>query len=350
MPNAAQELLPLEKLLRDFSTDLNHFPYSHTDYFDRYLSIKSVLSQQVMSWVNVGLAQQEGVYTDHGVDHKKRVMKYAGELLGIGATPEAVPALLSPYEIFLLLVSILVHDAGNMQGRGQHESRAFSILKEFCDSQFPDKVEARIIADIARAHGGKYTRDGRETRDTIKLLGEQGDYGGVKYRQRLLAGLLRLADEICEDRSRVPLGLLAVDVVGSGNLIFHKYAQAIRSVHVDRSANVIRIYYELKSEDLSQLFLLENVQTYLIDFLFGRLDKMNQERIYCSRFISSVVRISGIRASIEVLNNDYEVIATQPVDIDDDGYPFIDKPVASLYLEWNGERLKERLERGELGG
>ena len=54
-----------------------------------------------------------------------------------------------------------------------------------------DANERRIIGDIAKSHGGKD--------DPIGKLQSEDHISGIKIRPRLLASILRLADELAED-------------------------------------------------------------------------------------------------------------------------------------------------------
>ena len=63
-------------------------------------------------------AEDQGIYTDHGPDHFDSVIRYAGKLLNLPVVIEGNEKIcISPYEVFILLVSILLHDAGNIYGR-----------------------------------------------------------------------------------------------------------------------------------------------------------------------------------------------------------------------------------------
>jgi len=79
------------------------------------------------------------------------------------------PCVLNYYELFLLMCATVVHDVGNIFGRSEHEKDIKRVLDAQCADILPDSVERRIIARVARAHGGLIG----ESQDTISVLQEE---------------------------------------------------------------------------------------------------------------------------------------------------------------------------------
>ena len=210
------ELEPLEEWLKSNQSKVVFFPNKKNDYFDRYWAIKKHLAENIYPWIGSGTsAEDQGLYTDHSLDHFNAVVRYAGHLLGLDShcqEPIAEQTIgITPYETFITLVSILLHDAGNINGRRGHEKAPLKIFKGMGNALCPDKFEAVPIALIARAHGGKVlTASGESSKDTIEnlKLADRDTYGNIKFRPKLIAALVRFADEICEDRSRAARYLL----------------------------------------------------------------------------------------------------------------------------------------------
>src|SRR5438874_2173405 len=107
-----------------FSSETNagSFPGNgKTNYFHRYSSIREHLVAQVFSHVTAGAIIIDGGYlTDHGDEHVRTVIERASHLARADACA------LTPYESYVLLVAIHLHDVGNIFGRAGHEMRALT--------------------------------------------------------------------------------------------------------------------------------------------------------------------------------------------------------------------------------
>src|ERR1039457_2256022 len=86
-------------------------------YIHRYDSVEEFLTREVHPLVATGAALVDGIFlNDHGPGHITTVIQRATELVAAKACA------LSPYEVYLLLAAIQVHDVGNILGRKGHET------------------------------------------------------------------------------------------------------------------------------------------------------------------------------------------------------------------------------------
>ena len=329
-----RHLLPLEKLLQEKSAQRDEFPQMEVDYFSRYLSILDELDLKVYKNIDAGLAANSdptngrpGYYTAHDKNHFNEVVRYAGQLLGLGGSTSPAPfEMLKPYEIYVLLVAIRIHDAGNIYGREGHEKGCFRILTEAINVP-GEATEKKDIANIARAHGGRTSEDDK---DTIVALDEKKSSVTTSFRPRLLASIVRFADEICETSNR------ACDILlSSGNLpvhseIYHAYAKSIVSVVVKNNPTTVEIDYMVKKEAISKKWGCESRKTeqgeiteiLLIEEILNRLEKMDRERRYCNRFSRGLYSVESIRAKIDVVNSELDIIDQITIPpLEDSGYP-----------------------------
>ncbi len=344
-------LLPLERWFKSQSLNSDDFPYGNTNYFKRYLDIKDYLKEKVYPSINAAIsAEGHGVYTDHGTNHVNAVIRNAWKLLNLTAhTNEDDKICLSPYEAFVLLVSILLHDAGNIYGRSGHEQHPLRIFTEMGEYLCPDKFEAKIIAKISTAHGGTVELpDGRHSKDTIKLLNDKDEMGGIPIRQRLIAALLRFSDEICEDRDRADKFMLGRDMLPRESEVFHAYAYSISSVGVDHESKSVNLKIELMKNDVTRLYGKGSEEVFLIDEIFSRLEKMYSEMLYCRRFMSEYIKLDRIRATIIIYDDKEEplmdLLKEKTFNLEEEGYPLTTKSLHEDHPEWGGSRLKEEME------
>ena len=351
------KLLPLEKWLQYQCINNNHqFPSSKDDYFDRYSAIKAYMVSDLYKWIGAGTsAEDQGVYTDHREDHFNAVIRYASKLMNFdehASSPYAQNLGLAPYEVYIMLVSILLHDAGNIEGRKGHEKLPLKIFKDMGRAVCPDTFEGKKIADIAMVHGGKVKIDGGElSKDTIgiQLKEERSSIGGIEFRPKLIAALVRFADEICEDRSRAARYLLRVDGLPKKSEVFHNYAESISSVEVDIPSKSVHLKFEISKSNILKLMGKDNGTAYdnvfLIDEINSRLEKMFCELLYCRTFMYELVDITKVRATVEIFDDEDEhwpVIDNQVFELKQQGYPPESFLFRDTHPEWNGENVKNK--------
>lgn len=112
---------------------------SNEPYYARYEILKNrVLNYEYEHW---GVAWGQG--NNHGPAHIKRVLENLNRLLGPGFLRKKI---ITPYELFLTMMSILYHDVGILRGRAGHANVSGSFLKDeseiFFDSRDIDIVKA----------------------------------------------------------------------------------------------------------------------------------------------------------------------------------------------------------------
>ena len=297
-------LLPLEKRLKSLAgSEPAEFPVQSSNYWNRYSALTDFLRNRIYPHVNAGLscfAKEPELYTDHGGNHFDEVVRYAGFLVGDQAEG------LKPYDIYLLLCAIRLHDAGNIDGREEHEKRAFVVLKEAGSAVCPDTDESRLIADIAEAHGG--TRNG--SKDTISALREEIGMGPVLSHPRMVAALVRIADEICEYYPRAATHHLETNTLPPVGWLYHLYAAGVKEARIDRENKTFVIRLTFDAKDLmntyptSQHTLEAPNEKYLMDTALDRIGKLDTERIYCNRFLLPSHRIEQVELTLEITKTD----------------------------------------------
>ena len=337
-------LLPLERVFKRRAAEKSGIPYPNEQYFDRYSGIVNYLREFIYPFIDAGLAalsEDEGIYTDHGPDHFDEVVRYAGYLLGCESGSESVDQL-STYELYVLLVAIRLHDAGNMYGRERHEKKAFDLLREMGPLS-GDEFEKRFIAGIAEAHGGK-TISGNK--DTIGRLTESKKWGSVEIKPRVLAAIVRFADEICESRPRAATVLLGNNALPKKNEIFHKYAECIKAVNVKSKEKSLEIQFGFIVDDALRKWGKgvapnQTEDVFLIDEILDRLEKMFRERQYCARYMRGVCDVERIRANVEIFDSEGQTVKEIEIRSDEEGYPESSSTLRTKYI--NGAALEVEL-------
>ncbi|MBC7820105.1 MAG: hypothetical protein IAG10_24750 [Planctomycetaceae bacterium] len=257
----------------------------------------------------------EGYLTDHGAPHVKTVVDRASRLAATDTFP------LTAYETYIILVAIHLHDVGNVYGRKGHEMRALTIMRDVLGNiAGMDDVEKRHIIAIAQAHGGHIAGDkdkiSRLERDTLVLQ--------QRIRPQFLAALLRLADELADDRHRASRFMLDAGLVPKPSEIYHKFAEALHTVEIDHAGRQVLLHFDFTDAVAIKTFGKGDCEVYLLDEIFDLTIKTHLERAYCMRFMYPLIPIDMISVKIEVTNGrDYDVMHSVGYRLEDRGYPAV---------------------------
>ncbi len=298
------------------------FDNASRSYFERYSEMAAKLDRDFHAHVQAGSAASDGgMLTDHGPDHIKAVIQRAGAVLNNPKNEYR----LNGYEIYLLICAIHFHDLGNIYGRENHETR-ISKMMSHVDSYLGDSFEKIMIRQIAAAHGGKVADD----QDTISHLLPTEPLNGIDVRPRMLAAILRFADELADDHYRANKALQKLDKIPKSSRIYHKYASCLHSVMVRDECQAIELNYSISTDDLIAKYPKLNKKTnryrnlFIVDEILDRLFKMYNERTYCNRFMNPVVNIQSISVRIKATRAGQQIGESLPeitFRLEDAGYP-----------------------------
>jgi len=334
-------LLPLEVYLQNNGAGI-HFPVESINYFERYLSTKAILSDVYYPQIDIvaSLMEERTFYTNHGLPHINDIIFCVGELIGVNrATNEIEGGILSPYEVYILLMSILVHDVGMIYGRVGHASQAYKVLTALGAVVGSDGFEINAISKVAKAHSGKL--DG--TKDTISDLLTYNTTRGCSANLKILSALVRIADEISETKRRASRFALGLERLTLYSKIAQKYASYINAVDFDKSLGLVSIDYGVPVVDIITPItgLVNGVESslYMVDNICKRIDNMNFERIYCNRYLGGVTYIHEIKVTVRITDDQFDTIDTIPFSIIDAGYPEAGTSVSEIVPKFTGAQM-----------
>ena len=335
----------LDKTINDFPDGKN--------YVIIYQNIVEAL-KQVHKSVTAGADFSDGTsLTWHDESHINKVIKQASKLLcyrDMGITP---------FETFVLLVAIQIHDIKNIEGRGEHENRAIEIFTDLNISGLIDSILLKNIGFVASCHAGSFVVGERVEKDKISLLAPSVFNGDRKIRLRILAAILRLADEYADDSERAMNFLLKIGRIKKGSIIHQKHAQSLIDVNIEANSGKVDFDYHVTVEDAIKQFpkYIKSKDTYediyLLDEIFERTLKSHYETVYCMRYLRPGISINRIHVSIEIEHLEITNQLTISYELEEMGYPNTDMTLIQLcgekYLKhdgsyWSGENLKDYLE------
>lgn len=269
-----------------------------------YQLMKQYLNKNYYDWIQSNLPY----FTDHGRGHIESVIHCASQLFSNVVRKKDD---LSSFDMFLVLSSIIWHDAGMVSKRSGHQELLAHTMKDIRELAFSHPSAFRLVDSIVKSHTGN---EGLQIPDQgYKYTFAPGKDYDV-YPQAL-AGVLRFADEISENRTRVSLPLLRSGKVPEENLIFWHYAASISSSTIEPSRKRAVINFEIQSDVLFKRFPSKeffdhcdiNRSITLIEYIVCRVEKANNERIYCGRHFARYCDLRELVVRISVLDGDHKV-------------------------------------------
>lgn len=326
--------------------------YNHgkkIDFFSKFNNLKDYLKDHLYKEIASGAMLQEPdlVLNDHGEKHIEKVIEKASELVSFDSCK------LSAYEVYVLLMCILLHDAGNIFGRYNHESNLDAILEQTKNLCGEDMVEVNLFKRIIYCHGGKI--NGSENKDKISSLEENDEFLNGSVRLQVIASILRFADELSDDKRRAYSTLLLTKKLSKKSEIHHAFSYALTSVKLSERHKAVELKFDIdKTFAITPIELEKNEQTYLLDEIFRRIMKMHLERIYCMRFLRGVIDINTISVSIKFYDSHIDLFPNLKFEVRESGYPagrmedlfdICDPLIDSSGNRINGNYIKEQLEQ-----
>lgn len=179
---------------------------------------------------------------------------------------------LSCYDLYVLCLSALFHDVGNINGRNNHNVNVADIYDTFRNNNSKYNSERSLVLKVAKAHCGE-AKDG--TRDTLKEI-DKKDHSLLGNPIQLLdiASILRLADELAEGPQRTSDYMIDKKKIKRKSVIYNHYAQ-ITDVFIDRGNERIVLTYRININKKTIMQL-----TKLLQFTYERIIKLDEERKY----------------------------------------------------------------------
>src|SRR5258708_3902132 len=144
---------PLETLLQQRLGSLAE--PSPTLLFADYTVARRFVTEEIAG--HIGAVEPD--LTHHSASHLAHVMTRTYSLIG------EAKEYFTPYELYLLCVSILFHDVGNLHGRQEHQKKIATIYDSLRHRENRFRTERTAVLAIAGAHTGS-TKDG--SKDTLR--------------------------------------------------------------------------------------------------------------------------------------------------------------------------------------
>lgn len=321
-------------------------------YMSKFRALEEHLLESVHPLVDVGLvadsihATEDGeapdIMTIHGCRHISDLIESLDKIAQSfherrGATP------LNPLEAYLLLCAAHLHDVGNIGGRKNHPNRSRELIRANLNL-FYDTETRQNIFDLARVHGGT---SGKYGKDTFREMGRDNF---VWPRLRLLAAMLRIADELSESPERVPAELLNWFQASPRSNFAYRYAQAFR--RFDLQNDTLNILLRVYPEQHQYAAEVGGETIGFFNHLERKIDVVEREIRYCSQYGRPDFDIRRVRISVEYYEEPPPSLATNSSTLTldlDHGYPDEPSPLLARCTELNNAISLESYCKGQHG-
>lgn len=271
----------------------------------RYVTTRNEFIDEVLPWI----AEKCPGLTDHGQTHIEDVIDNGGLLIGLSnehdddANADCIHGF-SPYEMFILLCGLLLHDVGNIYGRKKHNLKIGDVWSKMVSWNLWPERERQLVISVGRAHAGK-SLDG-QPEDTIRSLDVHPQYF-MKLPINLapIAAVVRFADELAEGPQRTSRFLVENNLIAEGSQLYHQYAQ-IAHIAIDRVKGRIALSFTVSLDNPSypeHPIELEEHLCVLLKMAYSRAAKMNYERQYARHYASILTPFRETSVILRIFNN-----------------------------------------------
>ena len=244
------------------------------EFYAQYILVRKNLVDEILPEIKA-IAPE---LTDHGPVHVKNVLDNAYLLLGEDINK------LSAVELYVLCVSILFHDVGNLHGRKKHNKNIAEIYDYARGGGHAFRDEKIAVMQIGGAHTG-YAKDG--TKNTLKYLGNSLPVYEVPIKAQKIAAILRFADEIAEGIQRTSLYMQNIHAYPIDSMLYHEYANITKHC-IDKSGSRIAIDYHiyLTVDGTGQIYVGTSKLEEMLKYAYTRIVNLDQERRYNKHYCS----------------------------------------------------------------
>lgn len=271
----------------------------------RYETTRNEFVDDILPWI----AREVPELTDHGQRHIEDVIDNAAILLGLSNEHSEECDIscdhgFKPYEMFILLSGLLLHDVGNIYGRQKHNEKIAEVWSSLVSWHLWPERDRQQVISVGRAHSGKKTAGLPE--DTIKSLDVHPHYfNKCPVSLAPIAAVIRFADELAEGPQRTSRFLIEKGLIAAESELHHQYAQ-IASTAIDKTKGRIALSFTISLDnpsyptDPSQL---EQHLSKLLTMAYARAAKMNYERQYARHYASVLTPFRETSISLNIYNH-----------------------------------------------
>lgn len=267
----------------------------------------------------------EPEFNAHGMNHSLKILSICGDILqdsllvslNNDSSRDNVyrnqqKQKLTVDDIFVLIAAILWHDSAMKYKRKDHAINIYNpeIVQAMTNCISPLITENSIVKFyvdnillIASSHS---CYDKLSRCESFVSIDDTSDR--IIIRQKSLAGILRLADELSDHFSRY--NEVALENVDVKSKIYWKHSNYIKESNIIinqiHAESIAKICYQIPEKELFCEYEVDNVDTKvsIYHFIINRLDKVHHEMTLCCPLFSELSYISSMQFLISIEKDD----------------------------------------------
>src|ERR1700685_3523050 len=256
-------------------------------FIDRYRLMKDrLLNVEYEHWA---AGFKEG--NNHGRGHITRVLEYLNYLLG----PKPL-AFVNPYELFLAMMSILYHDIGLLRQRDHHADISKALLDgDANDAYIISKIDKEILGAAVVSHSSS-----KDIEQECSRFSSEEIIGDHRARPRVVAALVRLADELGEDHRRADAVLQDRLDIPEESKFFWLFCQRDRGVRPNLTSKRIDLNFAPEISDTRRFGPVPGgKKRHFIVFAAEKMAKLNLERVKMNAFLPAELQYAGLHVDVK---------------------------------------------------
>ena len=231
---------------------------------------------------------------NHGPGHIKRVLDKLGELLGDRALEEKT---ITPYELFLSMMAILYHDVGILKERKGHGDHSASFLDIDANDYIFDERDKRIMRAAVVSHSSS-----KDIEAECRQFSSTEYIGSQTARPRVVAALVRLADELDEDFRRADTKVAEHIGIPESSRFYWAFSQRIQGIRPNPKTLDIDIQIRFEPADAGDVVGVDGRKRSFISAYAEKLAKTNRERTYVAGFLPDALRYRQMIVTVSPLS------------------------------------------------
>src|ERR1700761_4105501 len=190
-------------------------------FFSRYNVLKDrFFSQEQNYW----LANFQGG-NDHGPGHLQRVLEHLDQLVGRDPVKQG---LFNIYELYLAMMAVLYHDVGLLRGRDKHADTSGLLVGDEANYYIFQNWDLKIIRAVVVSHSSS-----KDIEQECAMFNDTIQVNQYQARPKVIAALLRLADELDEDSRRADPHVMKKLNLPATSEFFWEFSQRISGITAD---------------------------------------------------------------------------------------------------------------------
>lgn len=252
--------------------------------FTKYSVLRQSL-EPIYSYAAAGFP----VGNDHGFGHINRVIEKLNSILG-----DAPCSVINERELFLTLVSILYHDIAILTDRAHHVENGAKFVAQIENNDFLlDSRERDVIAAAVASHGGKC-----DINERCSFLPSRLRLDSAEVRPKVVASLVRLADELDEDYRRANPIARSLRGIPAESDFYWDFGDKVSGIVPDQKTQTIAIDIRILDSDLSKIYILDKDKVPFLLAIGRKLAKINRERSTTAAHLPDAIRYEKLYVTV----------------------------------------------------